>query len=300
MSESLSELLAPQDLAPALVRVSPDSIRARRAWRTLLLLFAWQAVSGVMLMWPLETFVRRSLATLPDGDAGLFSRDGLLLTSLTMKPAWDAVVITQLALGLGLLWIVGRFVFAMLVGSLSFARRDASHARTIDLVPVAFGAFWPSVTICILASILQGLFLLLGFLLGTSASAISTRYGDAAGDQAMLFVVAFFALGALLVGVLEDAALCAVVRWRMRALDAYGAAFRAIRSRPLEMLWAWGWRTAASLALLAIGAEVASKLGGKTGTALLTLALCHQAIVVARLLLRAAWLSKALRVLRAR
>lgn len=301
MSDSLSDLLSPSNIAPNLVRVSRESVRARRAWRALSLVFATQLVASVVIGWPIYAFVRRSLSSIPNGDAALFEPGGWILSSLAMKSgAWDALLITGLLIGIGLAWVVGRLAFGVLVASLSFARRDASMAKNADLVPIAVHSFWPHVKVILLLGVLKALLLALGAMLGAAASSIEKTYGDARGDQVMLFVFLFFALFALLVGVLEDVAECAVVRFRLGALDSIRSAFLSLKASPVELLWAWGWRALFGAILIALGAFAATHLGGKAGFLLFLLFVCHQSVAVGRLLLRTAWLAKAIRILTVR
>jgi len=301
MSDSLSDLLGPTVLNPELVRVGRESVRARRSWRAVALVYSVQVVASVVIGWPIYAFIRRSLSSLPNGDAALFEPGGWILTSLAMKPgAWDALLITGLLLSVGIAWVVGRLAFGVLVASLSFAKRDASVPTNADLVPIAIHSFWPHVKVMLLLNVLKALLLALGVMLGAAASSIEKTYGDARGDQAMLFVFLFFALFAMLVGLLEDIAECAVVRFRLGALDAIRVATLSLRTRPTEMLWAWGWRALSGVILIALGAFSANQLSGRAGFPLVVLLVCHQGVAAGKLLLRTAWFAKAIRVLRHR
>jgi hypothetical protein len=70
---------------------------------------------------------------------------------------------------------------------------------------------------------------------------------------------------------------------------------RTFRLAPAALAWSWAWRALASLAPIVAAAWAADRLGGRGGAALFALLVLHQAVVLARVGLRASWLARALR-----
>src|SRR5260221_8918144 len=95
---------------------------------------------------------------------------------------------------------------------------------------------------------------------------------------------------------MHDLARRAVVRFRLSAFRALALATRSFRRTPASLCWSWGWRALVSLAPVAAAAALAEGIGGRGGIALVVLALVHQAVVLARVALRASWLARAVRV----
>jgi hypothetical protein len=83
--------------------------------------------------------------------------------------------------------------------------------------------------------------------------------------------------------------------WTMM-LRGLRIAFSVIRRSFRGAVVAWAWRALVALALLGVGYAIAHAIGGKGGTMLLVLWLVHQAIVLARVALRASWLARAVRL----
>jgi hypothetical protein len=125
---------------------------------------------------------------------------------------------------------------------------------------------------------------------------LSESLGDARAQQSAGLVLGFFALFLMAIGIAEDLARAAVIRFRVPAARAARLALTAFRQSPFTTCVSWTWRLLAGCVPIVIGALVAERLDGRGGPALLALFLVHQAIVIARVALRASWLAKALRV----
>jgi hypothetical protein len=97
------------------------------------------------------------------------------------------------------------------------------------------------------------------------------------------------------IGVVHDLARAAVVRFQLGGLRAWVIGFRVFRAAPISLGWSWAWRSLVSLAPIAVVGLLADRIGWRGGIALGLLAVMHQAVVLARIALRASWLAKALR-----
>jgi hypothetical protein len=109
--------------------------------------------------------------------------------------------------------------------------------------------------------------------------------------------VALAGLGLVAVfGVLGDLARAAVVRRGARALEAIGIALSTLTSRPLSTLSSWAAPGAWSLVLVLAATWVSGRIDvshGGTGR-VLAVALVHQVVLVALVVLRGTWLDRAL------
>jgi hypothetical protein len=119
--------------------------------------------------------------------------------------------------------------------------------------------------------------------------------GEARAQQAGLVAGALVASPLLPLTVAHDLGRAAVVQQDLGAVHALTVGSRSLRRAPIALGWAWGWRALASLGLLVAAGAVADGLGGRDGWALLALTGVHQAVVLARVALRASWLARALR-----
>jgi hypothetical protein len=123
--------------------------------------------------------------------------------------------------------------------------------------------------------------------------------------QSALILLA--AVVAAAIGVFGDLVKVALVRdvtesdlplasFSTRFRRAFSLAFHAIRIYPSTTFGAWGWRTALSALLVALGAIALGETSLQGGAALGAVVLVHQAIGGVRLALRASWLARALRL----
>jgi hypothetical protein len=161
--------------------------------------------------------------------------------------------------------------------------------------------FAPFAVLMVLVGLAEGL------VLGAGAGAASlaeglmhTHLGEAPAQLAEGCMTVPFLLGASMVAVVHDLARASVVRSGVGGLRGVVLGARAFGAGAVALWWAWAWRGAASLAVLAVGAAAAVRLGGRSGMALVGLALVHQLGVFVRVALRASWLARALRAVSAR
>jgi hypothetical protein len=132
----------------------------------------------------------------------------------------------------------------------------------------------------------------LGQAVGASGGTASDARIDLTGAAfAGIVLVAFIPLD---LGI--DACAAAVVTQPRPTLRlAFLGGFELVRRDGRRLLLAWTGRTLGSLALVVVGALLASRLGGRGGACLAGLWTIHQLITLSRTALRASWLQYAVR-----
>ncbi len=280
-----------------LVLLANDAMRARHRPRMILLVWAWEAVWAFAVAWPIERLVGQAYGGHPEGDGALFNPGGLELADLIVHARNAAPVVAGhmavlFAAGIAL----GLLPLSALIASMAYATRDRRAPPLQKLVPQVVTSLKPLAQLLVAAGIIMGL-------LGAGAIAVGSAiaetwaisWGDFRADQVGIAVAAVLLLVPCFIGILHDMARAAVVRFQVKALRGVALAWQAMMLHPFRDCWSYLWRAAASWALIALGALVASRLGGRPGIALVTLFVMHQLIVASRVALRASWLAKALR-----
>jgi len=280
-----------------LVLLANDAMRARNRPRMIALVWAWEAVWAFAIVWPLERLVGHAYGGRPEGDGALFHPGGLELADFIVhaRTATPAVV-GHLAVLFTAGIVLGLVPLSALIASMAYATRDRRSPSLQKLVPQVAASLKPLAQLLVAAGIIMGL-------LGAGAVAVGSAiaetwaltWGDFRADQFGIAVAAVLLLLPCFVGILHDMARTAVVRFQVKALRAVALAWQAMVLHPFRDCWSYLWRAGASLALIALGAQVASRLGGRPGAALVALFVMHQLIVASRVALRASWLAKALR-----
>jgi hypothetical protein len=199
---------------------------------------------------------------------------------------------------LGLLVAVafGLWSTSAILASLAYTTRDLRPPTLRQSLEAALGAFRPSAIVFVSLSLAQVALVAAG--LGAChwvSDALYYRVGEARSDQAGWLVLGFFLVLACVIGIVQETARAALVRFRMSAGRAIGLGFAVLRHAPVTLVWSWTWRTLASVVPIAFGSLVAERLGGRGGITLLALAGVHQAIALSRVALRTSWLARALR-----
>jgi hypothetical protein len=283
--------------ADDLVLVTTQAMRARRHPRAIVAMWAWQTALALVASWPAAGLAAAAWGGNVAGDAPLWAPDGHALIDWLwhdwhgIKAAVRGAEIVLLVGG-----VAGLVPTAALMIAIAYAYRDRSAAGFVRSLAGGLRAFPSMVLLLVLAALAEGLVLGAGAAVGygveswTHASA-----GEARAQQIQGLVLLVFLGLASAIGVVHDLARAAVVRFKVRGLRAVALGARTFRVAPLSLWWSWAWRAAAALApVLAVGA-VAGRLGGRGGFALVFLAVLHQAVVLARVALRASWLARALR-----
>ncbi len=296
-----------------LTPVAPSEIRARTRPFAILYVYLAELAWALLIATPVHAWARRVWGNHPDGDAVLWLPGGRAL--LTWLGGEDAAlgVVSRTTLVLLVVGMVAMQVpLGALIASLSFSREGIPGAgprapRAGTALHVGTSAFWSMAGLLVLGSIAGGLVVGIGSLASAAVDhALVDRLGDARSFQIRLVVLALFVVIACVVGVVVDLARAGVARETglasMRGSHASGwtmmlrglrVAFSVIRRSFRTAMLAWAWRALVSLGLIGVGYAIAQVIAGKGGTTLLLLWASHQAIVLARVALRAAWLARA-------
>lgn len=297
-----TEELSPE-AAPAAARMlAPSDVRARRRPLAILAVSAYTLGWGWLVATPVHAWAKRVWGAHPLGDEVLFRPGGReLLTWLFEGDAALAVVITTSFMLLLVGIVLGNVVFGALVAALA-----TTEGRRTDPVRIGFASFAPLTGASFAAGAIQTAILALGmFAAGAAARFCEPRWGDALAFDVRLVVLALAASVACLIGVVADIARTAIVReivtssarapMLRRIGDAALFALSLVRRRFGAVVGGWLARSVPSLALLALGWAIGSAAGARGGVALFFVFLARQAVVVARVALRASWIARILR-----
>lgn len=276
-----------------LLPVSNDAMRARRHPRAIALVYLFEALSALVVAWPASSLVGSFYGDHARGDAPLWAPGGAELLDLGTRAHPTPVVAAALLVAL-FVSFAGLVPMAALIGSIAFATRERGSPPMHLALARAMAVFPRLALLQVVVVFVQAVLVAIGAASSaTSSSAFSGDLGEARADQIGWVALGIFLLLAAALGVVHDTARVAVVRFRVGILRALRIGFTCFRRAVL--LWSWGWRALAALVLVALGSMVAARLGGAGGAALLALMAVHQAIVLARVALRASWLARALR-----
>ncbi len=275
-----------------------DAMRARRCARPILALWAWEATLGAALAWPFASIVRAAYGSHPRADAVLWDAGRLPLLDLLTRRLPEAGALVAHAATVTLFAAIGGLIpSAALLVSLACTTHDRRTPPVGVAIQAGIGAFLPCAILLALTLALQGSVVLsAATLAGLAKEGFSPTMGDVKADLAGASLLALGFLLAALAGVTQDVARASVVRFGAGAGEALRLAVRAVAPAPVVLFWSWGWRALASLVPIGFGALAADRIGGRGGLALVVLFAIHQAIIAARVALRASWLAKAMRI----
>ncbi len=275
----------------------PLSERRRRSWTlawTIVAVWAWQATLALLAAWPAASLVRAAFAGDPRADA-LVWRAGahafLAFLARDADGAHAAIDAAALVLVAGAVaGLVPMAALLIVLGSRSRERRGlgALVGRSLHFFPAL-------ATLLVMFGSAQAAAIGAAMFVGRSVARVAIdRLGEAHAEQLGTAAGLLFIAAAAGLAVLHDLARAAVVHLRMGPLRSLGAGISALQREPGSLAWSWVWRMAASFAPVFVAAQVAGRVGGDGGMALILLALVHQAVALLRVALRASWLAAAL------
>lgn len=284
-------------------------MRARRAPFGVFAMFVWQLASALVVATPLHAWARATWGAHPDGDRVLWSPGAreLLVWIGEEGPARAVALRSSLSL-VTLGTVLSLLPLGALLASLAYARAedDPRALRTVDALGVAMRAFVPLGSLFVLGTVIE-LTLVAAFGLGGSslAHALSGRVSDLAGVAIRVSSTLLGLVLALLVNAWLDVARAATVMLvagegreegeselpTMRLLlRAVRIALRLPSTERRRAALAWAWRGLLGLVLVAAGAKITEAVGVRV---VFPLWILHQAVVFARVALRASWLARA-------
>jgi hypothetical protein len=134
------------------------------------------------------------------------------------------------------------------------------------------------------------------FLLGRlEARVAAAGWSERSQDLCLLAGVVLLVLCLVSIGAMQDVARSALATGQRSLLASIGAALRALRRFPSELVIAWLISVVWSWVLIALVAILVGRLNVGSGkfSAILAVALLHQGVAIVLVLLRAAWLGRA-------
>lgn len=257
-------------------------------------MYAMHVLLALGFAWPISRLVADVILVHPRGDLVLFEPGATYLAEVfrLQRPSLTSVaegsVLAVLAVSyLGLAPLAAFMHSLAHTGRVTFASLVAAAGRF-------FGTFSLLLGLALVAAALVGVIpITMGNLVDDKLKLV---LGDRNHDIAHASFRAIALLAAALVAVVHDLARAAAVRRELPAMRAVLVAAQAFRASPWRALGAWGFRGAAGIALVIAIAWLTSRIGVHTGVRFTTVTLLHQAVVLTLVVLRASWLSSALRL----
>jgi hypothetical protein len=268
--------------------------RARRHPLTILALYAYQSALALCAALPAASLARAAYGNDPRGDAALWAPGGRALLDFLwheqhgLGAAWStAEGVLVVAFVAGLVPTAATFV------AIAFETSSGRRLGFARSVAEALRIFPAMLALLVVAASLLALLALGGFAASDVVEAwCHEAWGEAAAEKVAAAAVAPLVLAASVVGVVEDMARAAVVRFGVGAWRGLALGVAAFMRAPVALWWSWAWRWLASLAPVAGVALV--ETGARVGPVLI-LALLHQAAILARVAIRVSWWATALR-----
>lgn len=298
------------DLVGAL---EPARIRARRRPTFVLLVWGWELACGLLIATPLHAWAARAWGAHPDGDAAFFRPGGHALLSWLGDDGPALAVVTKTSLVAWMISVVvGQLVTGGLVAALATGVGQEGRAPPLPFALRAGAvAFVPLLSIGVITGAIQAFVVGVGIFVSAALDrGLEANLGDARSFTVRLVALTFFALAALILGVVADLARVSLARAvaidgrvvpaSRRIRDALATAFSVARRGIGRAVLAWGSRAAVGLGLLYVGSLAGDAAGERGGGALWLLFLGHQLVIVGRVGLRASWLASALRLVSSR
>ena len=192
--------------------------------------------------------------------------------------------------------VIGIVPATALMIEIAYVTRGRPHAGLLRSFSGGVRSLPSMLLLLVLSGLAQALLLGIGAGVAHLVEQVAHgRLGEAAAGVLQGAVLAAAAALASVAGVAHDLGRASIVRFEVRGWSAFGLGWRTLRIAPLTIWWSWAWRGGAGVVLVLLASVVAERIGGRGGVALLVLAVLHQAVVAARVALRASWLAGALR-----
>jgi hypothetical protein len=274
-------------------------MRARERPGAVVGVWLWQGALALVASGPAAALARAAYGSDPRGDAPLWAPGGHALLDLLSRnePGLRAVAAAG-ATALIAAVVAGLVPTAALLATIASATPGEQRLGLPTLTRQALRAFPALLLLLALVGATTAAAIGLGALAGDVVAAWGhNALGEVRSQVVGLAVTGAFLVTAAALGVLHDLARAAVVRFKTSGLRAIGLAAAALGRAPRAIGWAWAWRCGAGAAPLLLVVPVAELPGSRGGWALLAVAALHQAVILARIALRASWLAACLRAL---
>jgi hypothetical protein len=272
------------------------SMRARRRPRTVLLVYLYEAVVGLVIATPLSAYVRSVYGSHPDGDAPLFA-DGAadLVAFVTDGRHAISSMLSQGGLVLFIAYVVSVVPLALLLMSVAHTTADLRAPSLRQLWPRVVPSIPPLLALLGMMTIIEGVLAAVAIFAGGKIGGAFSDSSDARADSISAVATLLLLLLPAAAGVVHDLARAAVVRFRQTSLSALKMGARTFAKSPGRLLWSWLWRSGASLIPVIAAAVLSTRVTARGGLPLFALFMLHQAVILTRVALRASWLARAMR-----
>ncbi|MBX3227032.1 MAG: hypothetical protein KIT84_41295 [Labilithrix sp.] len=274
-------------------------VRARRRPGTIVGVWLFELGCAYVLATPVYAWARAVWGGHPDGDAVLFRPGALALMEWLNADGPTLAIVLRTTLVLFVVFgLASQVVFGAVVASLVSAKPRPGAALRVGL-----SAFFPLLAVALLAALLEGFFLGVGYYLSSSLDhAMQRTYGDQRAFVARLVVFGSFFVLVLAAGVLGDLAKVALARdvalgeTKRPITNAILSALRVARTRPAAAGLGWAWRAGVALWLVGTGATLNDWEASRSGNVIWLLFAAHQTLLLGRAALRTSWLAHATRL----
>jgi hypothetical protein len=183
--------------------------------------------------------------------------------------------------------IAGLVPMAAALVAIACTTRAGRNVGLTRSLAAGLGLFPAMLILLVVAGIVLLLLALAGLAINEVVEAWCHKaWGEAHAQQVAAIAVLPVVATASVVGVVQDLARAAVVRFEVGAWRGLAFGVATFRRTPVALWWSWAWRGAASLIPVAAVSLV-------SGTVVLTA--LHQAVIVARIAIHLSWWSRALR-----
>lgn len=276
----------------------PGLGRALRHPSGLLLVWAFRLLAAWILSAPIARALGSTVRHFPEGDARLFEPGaGFLAEAVRLElPTLAAEARGAAALGCVLAWLALVPLAALMEQLAANERLTVGSAIGRGVARLPGFTFLAGLTWLVQAG--------LAVVLGVGLDALGKRLNQSLDErQSDLCLLAGLALGlacVALLGVVHDLARAALLSRDRRVLRAVATAFGTLRARPFAALHGWAVPALGSVGLVGLAALITGALDVSRGGAArwLAVGLVHQTAVIGLVLLRAAWLARALDLVR--
>jgi hypothetical protein len=282
--------------ADGLLDVTTEAIRARRHPWALVGLWGWQTGLAATASLPAASLVSATFRGGPRGDAPLWDAGGHALLDFAWHGARGLAPVTvaaELALVIGA--IAGLVPTAAAMIAMACATGDRRGAGPVRSMAGALRAAPRLLLLWMIVRASQATLVGVGAAGALGIETWAQAMGEVRAERLGIAVGFTFLVAASGLGVVHDLARAVVVRERASGMHALVRGARTFGRAPLPLWWSWAWRALVSLMPILAAAAVATRIGGRSGGALVILAVLHQAVVVSRVAVHASWLSCALR-----
>jgi hypothetical protein len=290
--ETADEPISARSHDPSVIPPLPSAVAPYRRPGVLLGVYAYRALTALVLAAPVAMIAQDLVGDRPRGDAELFEPGAILLVEALRlgRPALSSLPL-QTAILVVLIGFVGLVPLAALIHALSRPGRVRFRGLA-GAVGQHLGTLALLLGLALLAQAAASALLIIG---GGSIIRFAGWSGPSA-DFARVGVGLLAGIAAVVLGVVHDLARVSAIHYDQGLYNAAARALRTFRGAKLRAIGAYAWRGLLAIGVL-VGAALLGRLAGvETAKDIAVAAAIHQGAVLAAVYLRASWLTAAMRL----